>query len=123
MKWQNMKEDLATPVERERRGIQRFALSAPLTLILGEREIPAYTRDLSNRGMYFYMDAADSTFIDRDFEFLVILPPDITLSSSCRIQGHGRVVRKEKTSRNLTGMGIAAEILSYSFLKVAASLD
>ncbi len=32
----------------------------------------------------------------------------------------GKLVRKEMTSRNLTGAGVAAEILDYSILREAA---
>ena len=99
----------------ERRTRQRFTINAPLTLFIGDREIPAYTRDLSNRGVYFYLALADLQLADHDFEFLVELPPEITLSSCCRIRCHGRAVREEKTSNNLTG--IAAEILDYSILR------
>jgi PilZ domain len=99
----------------ERRSRQRFSINAPLTLFIGDREIPAYTRDLSNRGVYFYLALADLQLADQDFEFLVELPPEITLSSCCRIRCHGRAVREEKTSNNLTG--IAAEILDYSILR------
>jgi PilZ domain len=99
----------------ERRTRQRFSINAPLTLFIGDREIPAYTRDLSNRGVYFYLALADLPFVDCDFEFLVELPPEITLSTCCRIRCRGRAVREEKTSNNLTG--IAAEILDYSILR------
>jgi hypothetical protein len=101
----------------EQRGSQRFRISAPLTVIAGDREIPAYTRDLSNRGVYFYLALADSALIDRDFEFLIDMPSEITLSASCRIRCRGRLVRKEVTSKNLTGAGVAAEILDYSILR------
>lgn len=103
----------------ERRGSQRFRISAPLTVIVGEHEIPAYTRDLSNRGVYFYLSLSDSALIDRDFEFLIEMPSEITLTSSCRIRCRGKLVRKEVTSRNLTGAGVAAEILDYSILRDA----
>jgi hypothetical protein len=103
--------------ENDRRGSQRFRISAPLTVVSGDREISAYTRDLSNRGVYFYLGLADSALIDRDFEFLIEMPSEITLSSSCRIRCRGRLVRKEMTSRNLTGAGIAAEILDYAILR------
>jgi hypothetical protein len=106
-------------MSNERRARQRFSINAPLTLYLGGREVPAYTRDLSNRGVYFYLALADSNLIDQDFEFMVELPPEITLSTSCQIRCQGRTVRTEKTSKNLTG--VAAEILSYSILKDAAS--
>lgn len=115
-----MTEDLTTA--NERRGSQRFRISAPLTVIAGEHEISAYTRDLSNRGVYFYLSLADSALIDRDFEFLIEMPSEITLSSSCRIRCKGKLIRKEMTSRNLTGAGIAAEILDYSILRDAATV-
>ena len=101
----------------ERRSSQRFRISAPLTVIVGDQEIPAYTRDLSNRGVYFYLTLSDSTMIERDFEFLIEMPSEITLTASCRIRCRGKLIRKEVTSRNLTGAGIAAEILDYSILR------
>jgi hypothetical protein len=103
----------------DQRGSHRFRISAPLTVIAGDREIPAYTRDLSNRGVYFYLALADSALIDRDFEFLIDMPSEITLSTSCRIRCHGRLVRKEISPKNLTGAGVAAEILDYSILRDA----
>jgi hypothetical protein len=99
----------------ERRRIPRFRVRAPLTVLAGDREIPAYTRDLSNRGVYFYLASDDCGLIDQDFEFLVELPPEITLSTFCRIRCRGRALRKDKARMNLTG--VAAEILDYSILK------
>jgi hypothetical protein len=116
-----MTEDFAA--ENDRRGSQRFKISAPLTVITGGHEISAFTRDLSNRGVYFYLALADSALIDRDFEFLIEMPSEITLASNCRIRCRGRLVRKEMTSRNLTGAGVAAEILDYSILREAVSTN
>jgi hypothetical protein len=99
----------------DRREGQRFSTNAPLTVLIGDREIPAFTRDLSNRGVYFYLSLSDSALIDCDFEFIVELPPEITLSTCCSIRCKGRLVRKETTSRDLTG--IAAKILQYSILR------
>ena len=104
-----MKPKLA--IANDRRGRQRFTINAPVTLFIGDREIAAYTRDLSNQGVYFYLASADEIPIDIDFDFEVGLPPEITLSTSCRIKCRGHVLRSEK-SRNLTG--IAAQILEYS---------
>lgn len=103
----------------DRRRIPRFRVRAPLTVIAGDREIPAFTRDLSNRGVFFYLASDDGGLIDHDFEFLVELPPEITLSTFCRIRCHGRALRKEKTRMSLTG--VAAEILDYSILKEGGS--
>jgi hypothetical protein len=47
------------------------------------------------------------------------LPPEITLSTFCRIRCHGRTLRKEKSKMSLTG--VAAEILDYSILKEGGS--
>jgi hypothetical protein len=101
----------------DRRTRQRFSINAPLTLFVGDRQISAYTRNLSNRGVYFYLALGDSELVDIDFEFVVELPPEITLSSCCQIRCRGRVVRKEKTSSSLTG--VAAEILEYSIVREA----
>jgi len=106
-----------TKMANERRGSQRFKISAPLTVIVGDHEIPAYTRDLSNRGVYFFLTLPDSTLIERDFEFTIEMPSELTLTTNCQIRCHGKLIRKEVTSRNLTGAGIAAEILNYSILK------
>ena len=114
-----MTEDFA--VGNERRGSQRFKISAPLTVIVGSYEISAYTRDLSNRGVYFYLGLTDSALIDNDFEFLIEMPSEITLTSSCRIRCRGRLVRKEMTTKTLTGAGVAAQILDYSILRDATA--
>jgi|ERR1039458_982750 hypothetical protein len=108
-------------MENERRGMQRFRINASLTIFIGDREIPAYTRDLSNRGVYFYLALSDCKLIDCDFEFIVELPPEITLSTSCRIRCRGRAIRKEETSFNLAG--VAAEILDYSIRREAMAVN
>ena len=99
----------------DRRGRQRFSLNAPLIVIVKDREISAYTRDLSNRGVYFYLGSDDIASVDLDFDFTLELPPEITLSTVCRIQCRGRAVRKETVPGDLTG--VAAEILNYSILR------
>jgi len=101
----------------ERRKAQRFKVSAPLTVTIGDREIPAYTRDLSDRGVYFYLGADDSGLIDDNINFMVDLPPEITMSTCCRIQCRGRVLRLEGSLMGLTG--VAALILDYSIFRDA----
>jgi hypothetical protein len=106
--------ELATA--NDRRGSQRVKTCVPITLFAGECEISAYSRDLSNRGVYFYVDLLDSALIGDNIEFLVEFPAEFTLSTSCRIRCRGRLVRKERTSRNFAEIGIATEILNYSIL-------
>jgi hypothetical protein len=107
-------------LENDRRQGKRFEISAPLTVMLGKREISGFTRDLSNRGVYFYIDLAESAAIGGNFDFLVELPPEITLSPSCSIRCQGRVLRTDNESSQLTG--IAAEILHYSMYREDAAV-
>ena len=113
-----MTQDLAVP--NDRRGSQRFRRSVPLTVTVEGREVSAYTRDMSNRGVYFYLALADGTLLDDDFEFLAELPPEITLSTCCQIRCRGRAVRTEQISTDLAG--VAAEILDYSIIRDPASI-
>ncbi len=103
----------------DQRKDQRSGLRAPLTVIVGDREIPARSRDLSTQGVYFYLSIEDSAMIDRDFNCLVDIPSEITRSRSCRIRCLCRLVRKETNSGNSAEVGIAAEILTYSILQEA----
>lgn len=105
-----MKQELK--VDNERRVRQRFKVNAPLSLMIGEQAAPGYTRDLSNKGVYFYLASAESLTLDSRFDFVIDLPPEITLSSRCQIRCVGRALRMEATQTDLTG--IAAEILDYS---------
>lgn len=106
---------------QDRRGSLRFEVNAPLTVTIGKRQISGFTRDLSNRGVYFYLDLADNAQIDREIEFQVELPPEIALSSHCRIRCAGRVLRTDNPSKQLTG--IAVEILHYSIERESAASD
>jgi hypothetical protein len=110
-----MDKDVKTATDRRER--QRFRINAPVTLFIGDREIPAYTRDLSNRGAYLYVALSDSTQIDREFEFTVDLPPEVTFATCCQIRCRGQAVRTEGAAMSLTGM--AVEILEYSIFRGA----
>lgn len=107
-------------VPNERRQSQRFKLSVPLTVMVEGREFSAYTRDMSNRGVFFYLAIADGTLLDHDFEFVAELPPEITLSTCCHIRCRGRAVRTEEISIDLTG--VAAKILDYSIVREPVSI-
>lgn len=111
-----MTKRLAVP--NERRESQRFKLSVPLTVLVEGREVSAYTRDMSNRGVFFFLSMADGNLLERDFEFVAELPPEVTLATSCHIRCRGRAIRTETISSDLTG--VAAEILDYSILRESA---
>lgn len=100
--------------QNERRNRSRFSVNVPLTIFLGDRAVASYARDVSDRGVYFYLAVSDGEMIEGDFEFMLKLPPEVTFSSWCSIRCSARLVRKEFTTRDLTG--IAAEILQYSIL-------
>ncbi len=103
---------------KDRRQRRRFGVNAALTVFIGRHEIPGFTRDLSNLGVYFFMDLVGKVPIDEDFEFLIELPPEITLSSCCFVRCMGHVVRTDHGSAQLTG--IAARILRYSIERETA---
>jgi hypothetical protein len=101
-----------TMVDTEQRVCQRFTVNAPLSLLIGGHPVLGYTRDLSNQGVYFYLSTADCARIEGEIEFLIDLPPEITLSSRCQIRCTGRVLRMGLSEKDLTG--IAVQILDYS---------
>jgi PilZ domain len=106
---------------QDRRIRQRFGVNAPLAILIGDREVQAYTRDISDSGVYFYLAETDGALIDRNFEFVLQLPAEITQSSCCQIRCQGRTLRMEKTPMGLAG--VAAEILDYSILAGSALTD
>lgn len=106
-----MTDNLAA-LQSDRRNRVRFLANLPLTISVGDRTIPGYTHDISEKGVYFYLGSSDSELIVDEFEFTLQLPPDVTLSTWCSIHCRARLARKETKSPDLAG--IAAEILDYS---------
>jgi hypothetical protein len=102
----------------DRRERRRFGINAPLTAFIGRRKIPGFTQDMSNTGVYFFLDQADRDLPGGEFEFLIEMPPEITLSTCCLVRCRGRVVRTDRASTQLTGIG--ARILEYSIEKKQA---
>lgn len=100
---------------KDLRGNQRFRVSLPIFLGNGEQPLAGFTRDISSRGVYFYVSAPDILHDQEEFDFIVELPPEVTLSSRCKIRCVGRALRLENRVPELTG--IAAEILDYSISK------
>ncbi len=101
--------------QQEKRATRRFALRLPVAVKHsngGVNEYSAETKDVSARGVYFYMDAALE--VGRPIEFTLTLPPEITLTDSIRVRCKGRVVRVEPSPDARVGIG--AIIDQYDFV-------
>lgn len=103
-----------TQLEKDKRGTRRFALHLPVSVRYGENpERDAQTRDVSARGVCFYLDAAIQA--GSAIDFTLTLPPEITLTESIRVRCQGRVLRVE--GGPIDGkMAVAAVIDEYEFL-------
>jgi hypothetical protein len=103
-------------VQEEKRATRRFALRLPVsvnqTKIATQNE-NAQTRDVSARGICFYMDAAVEA--GSPVEFTLTLPPEITLTESIQVRCKGRVVRVDGGTP-AGKLAVAAVIDEYEFL-------
>src|SRR5271155_16823 len=100
---------------KDKRTTRRFALRLPVTVRYGEneQEHAAQTRDVSARGICFYVDSAIQA--GSPIDFTLTLPPEITLTESIRVRCKGRVVRIEGGTP-AAKMAVAAVIDEYEFL-------
>ena len=102
--------------QQEKRATRRFSLRLPLSVKFdngGAHTADAQTRDVSARGVCFYMQ--ESIAPGSEIEFTLTLPPEITLTESIRVRCVARVVRVEE-DRPDGQIGIAAVIDRYEFL-------
>src|SRR5208283_1248266 len=99
----------------DKRATRRFALRLPVTVRSeqNEQEHAAQTRDVSARGICFYVDSAIQA--GSAIDFTLTLPPEITLTESIRVRCKGRVVRVEG-GNPASKMAVAAVIDEYEFL-------
>jgi len=106
---------MAETQEKEKRATRRFPLRLPVSVRYGEsteaRE--AQTRDVSARGICFYVDAAIQA--GSTIDFTLTLPPEITLTESIKVRCKGRVVRVEAGGSG-GKLAVAAVIDEYEFL-------
>jgi hypothetical protein len=107
----------------ERRKAQRFAFSLPVAVRSSGREFAeetALSHDVSSLGIFFFMNQAPPE--GGRIEFVVTLPPEVTLTDSMRVDCHGRVIRvvAEPGSR----YGVGATIDGYnSFIRLSTRPD
>ncbi|MGH9508963.1 MAG: PilZ domain-containing protein [Terriglobales bacterium] len=110
-----VKGAIVSEAEQEQRNTRRFALQLPVSVKYvdgSSKEQAAQTRDVSARGVFFYMDT--NVKVGSDLEFTLTLPSEITLTDSIRVRCKGKVVRvEEKGSERI---GVAAAIDQYDFI-------
>ncbi|MCI0355103.1 MAG: PilZ domain-containing protein [Acidobacteria bacterium] len=105
---------ILSEAEQEQRNTRRFALQLPVSVkyVEGAKEQIAQTRDVSARGVFFYMDS--NVKVGSDLEFTLTLPSEITLTDSIRVRCKGKVVRVE--DKGTERIGVAAAIDQYDFI-------
>ena len=107
-----------TEAQQEKRAARRFALRIPVSIGRGENanyNEPAQIRDVSARGICFYVDSPIEQ--GSPIGFTLTLPPEITLTESIRVQCKGRVVRVDNGAGSVAGkLAVAAVIEEYEFL-------
>lgn len=99
----------------EQRGTRRFSLDLPISVTFlenGTYEITGRARDVSSRGVFFYVrsDIHEGSAI----EFVMTLPAEITLGEPIRVRCSGKVIRVETTGRE---QSVAVAIDKYDFVR------
>lgn len=105
--------------QQEKRATRRFALRLPVSVTYetdGGQEKAAQTRDVSARGICFFVDSAIAA--GSAIEFTLTLPPEITLTESIRVRCKGKVVRVDGGAMD-GKVAVAAVIDEYEFLSEA----
>jgi PilZ domain len=105
--------------QAEKRATRRFALRLPVSVNYNGNTgtaMSAQTRDVSARGICFYLEEPLAT--GSDIEFTLTLPPEITLTESIRVRCKGKVVRVESGLAD-SKVPVAAVIDEYEFLAEA----
>lgn len=105
--------------QAEKRTTRRFALRLPVSVNYSGNTgaaISAQTRDVSARGICFYLEAPLA--VGSEIDFTLTLPPEITLTESIRVRCKGKVVRVENNLADAK-VPVAAVIDEYEFLSEA----
>jgi hypothetical protein len=105
----------------DRREARRFAMNLPVRVLAQDAsgpELKANTRDVSYRGLYFFLS---ETSFDKgsEIDFILTLPQQIISAGDVNIRCHGHVVRVEPDGSGR--IGIAAKIDKYEFVPARAS--
>jgi hypothetical protein len=100
-------------VRLERRSGQRFQLHLPLMIHFDGRTLPAFTQDVSARGLFLYAEAELAEGLGVELTFT--MPAEITLAESMRVRCRGRVLRANPTPSGPRN-GMAVQLESYEYL-------
>jgi len=98
----------------DKRSTRRFSLDLPISVRFLDNdklELAGHTRDVSSRGVFMYLDT--EVKVGDPIEFVMTLPPEITLSNPIRVRCTGRIVRVDKLAQE---QGVAAAIDKYDFV-------
>jgi hypothetical protein len=98
--------------QMEKRATRRFALQLPVAVKDAEGPIPGETRDVSSRGICFFISTPLA--VGSELDFTLTLPPEVTLTESIHIRCSARVVRVEQGEDR--PLAVAALIDRYEFL-------
>jgi len=101
----------------DRRNAPRFDMRIPLKLMADQGPMPAFTRDVSATGIYFFMQMSPSFNPGQPVEFIITFPPEITLTTNINVKCAGEIIRTHANDKQ--GVGIAVKINSYEFLATA----
>lgn len=107
------------PNRLERRSAQRFEVLLPLAVRFDGQTIPAFTQNLSGRGIFFYTEAAipEGAAVELTFS----MPSEVTLGESMPVRCRGRVLRAAPPQLGQRN-GIAVQLESYEYLPAGECL-
>lgn len=101
--------------QSEKRANRRFSLDLPVVVKFlenGTYEVTGHTRDVSSRGVFFYVNSEITE--GASIEFIMTLPSEITLTDPIRVHCYGRVVRVDRCTAE---QGVAVAIDKYDFVR------
>jgi hypothetical protein len=90
---------------KERRNQRRIRYEAPATVTAGQHSIAASTKDISDRGLFFFTDVRFEP--GSEIDMVIMLSEEAGLPLSGMVCCHGRIVRSDSGSGQY---GVAVEI-------------
>jgi hypothetical protein len=103
--------------------MRRFDMRLPASVRVagnGHNGLLTETQNVSARGVFFYLDRP--LVEGARIEVTMTFPPHVTLTEPVRVRFTARVVRIENL-QSLSGVGVAAMIEEYEFLRSNSSAE